>query len=130
VLPGVYSAIVRVTRNLTLPDGTTRAVAETSNAAPFVVVPGVLKPPLPDATGTFLASGSGFAPADAVDVFVGAIRLAVAANPLSLQPGEFVIQSSTQLKVRLPAGLTSGSTPPFRVLVAGAESMPQWVQVP
>jgi hypothetical protein len=130
ILPGIYSATVQTTRTLSLPDGSSRDVVETSNAAPFVVVPGVSPPPVPDSTGTLLVTGSGFAPADAVDVFVGAAKLAPAANPPTLAPGEFIVASSTQLQVRLPSGLASASTPPLRVIVSGAESTPQWVTVP
>jgi hypothetical protein len=126
VLPGMYSAQVKITADLVLPDGSHRAVAQLSNQTPFLVCPGVSKTTF--AAGVLTVDGTGFAPASATDVLIADVKLArVAASPSA---GEFAVVSASQISLRLPASLPNGGFVPLRIIVNGAESAPEWVQVP
>jgi len=132
VLPGIYEAMVRVIAQRTMPDGSPKQFVKVSNATPFSIAPRI------DAIGPFVAglstvTGFGFDPAalpgDAIQVYVGPQRLErVAAPPAAA--GQFSPVDVGTLQFRLPAGLAPGSVLPWRVLVRGAESGPQWVTVP
>jgi hypothetical protein len=129
VPPGVYEASVILTRRIVEPDGRVRDVAATSNVTPFTVIPGVTNVVAAGPPSTqFAVMGSGFTPAAAVEVYVGAERLVPHALPLA--DGQFHIDGDKKITLRLPAGLASGSTPPLRILVNGATAPPWWVKVP
>jgi hypothetical protein len=129
VSPNVYEAAVIITRRIVEPDGRVRDVASTSNVTPFTVTPGVtaVVPAGPPPT-QLAVNGSGFTPTAAVEVYVGADRLAPHALPLG--PGQFHVDSDQQITVRLPDGLVSQSSLPLRILVNRATSAPWWVKVP
>ncbi len=130
VVPGVYSAQVRVTRRLPLPDGTFRLVNQNSNATPFTVVPRIdsvgAPPGIIDVAGFVFADPD--IPGGAVQVHVGDQQLAPAAGP-SPNPGEFVIAGAKKIQLQLPSGLPSGPAP-LKVVVRGAQSPPRWIVVP
>lgn len=132
VLPGIYSASVKITRQIARPDGTTGVIERLSNETPFTVVPAVTAIGVPVAE-VFTVTGHTFQHVDllagAVEVYIADARLAPGAAG-SLQPAHFAITSPTAIEMRLPAGASPGSFLPVRVLVNGAESPPRWVQVP
>ena len=129
VLPGTWSAQVKITSTFTVPGGGVRTVSQLSNQTPFTVTPGVAT--MVFGLGNLLTvTGTGFAPADRIDVVVADVKLKVAAVAGNPAAGEFSLTSATQLLLKLPAGLTVGSFVPVRILVSGAESRPLWVQVP
>ena len=140
VVPGVYSASARVTRNRSMPDGSLRAFPQESNQVPFTVSPTISNPPH---NGVAVAVG----PQQIVtidggifqhaDVTPANVRLFVGAEPvlleptLTLSPGHFEIVSPIQMRFRFPlTGVTSGQILPLRVIVNGAENAPRWVRVP
>jgi len=129
VLPGTYGASITVSRVLQPPGGGPRTLSQSSNEVPLVIAPGIQTLGAPDPAGQFTMIGTGYAPAPAVDLYVGDARL-VPGNAAALAPGEFAVQSATQLVARLPAGLPSSSFVPVRIIVSGSESPPVWVQVP
>lgn len=128
LFPGAYGASIRVSRVLEQPGGT-RILPQTSNEVPLVIAPGIQTLGAPNATGQFTITGTGYAPTAAVEVYIGDAKLVVG-NIAALAPGEFGVQSATQLVVRLPAGLPSTAFVPVRIIVSGSESPPAWVQVP
>ncbi len=154
VLPGMYGAQVSVTRR---PPGGSPASAfpNLSNQFPFMVSPRIdyIGPvlaagdPVPARpAGNLWTVGRrvqvrGYRFKDPalpvppppgaelpVQVYLGDQRLAMqpVTNPANLADGEFRITGTDTLEVQLPAGL---SKVPFRVLVAGAESPPEWISV-
>jgi hypothetical protein len=131
VVPGMYTASVRVERWRTVPSGT-RILESSSNETPFAIAPRIGAISAPDAQGRFTVNGAIFEhpdlPPDKVSVFVGASKL-TPGNAATLQPGEFAVTNSTTIAVRLPAGLTPGEAVSFRLIIDGAESGPQWVVV-
>jgi hypothetical protein len=129
VPPGLYGVSVRIDRTITLPDGSPRVIAQTSNEVPLTIAPGVSGLSAPDAAGNFTITGTGFTPAAALILVMGEDK-AVPGAPLLLNPGEFDVPSATTIAARLPAGLASGSIVPVRVMVSGAEAPPQWVIAP
>jgi hypothetical protein len=134
IVPGMYSAVAKVTSNRVMPDNSVRPISTTSNEVPFVVTPLVQSVSVPDALMQVTVQGGVFKDAgiaaDAVDVFVGPIRLSPKAGAV-LNPGEFEVVDASTLRFRYPiAGLNSGAVVPFRLIVNGAESAPNWVTVP
>jgi hypothetical protein len=131
VLPGMYSASVRVERWRSVPSGT-RILTSSSNETPFAIAPRIDTIGTPNAQGVFTIDGAIFEhpdlPEENVQLFVGAAALAPGTAG-SLQPGEFDVASATQIEIRLPGGLTPGEMVSLRLIVNGAESAPQWVQV-
>jgi Pvc16 N-terminal domain len=134
VLPGVYGASVRVSRRFGSPPAQ-REVEQGSNHTPIVVMPRVdpIPAPVPPAPANlFTVTGGVFSdPAlepESVEAYFGEARLGrVNATP---GPGQFRVVSPTTLEARLPAGLVSGQSVGFRLIVEGAESEPRWVTVP
>jgi hypothetical protein len=140
MVPGVYSAAVRVTRNRRMPDGSLRAFPQTSNEVPFTVAPSISNP-------AYNAVAAAVGPQNIVTVTGGIfqhaevtpenVRVIVGPEPVPLEttaaltPGHFEIVSATQIRFRFPIeGLASGQTLPLRIIVNGAENSPRWVQVP
>jgi hypothetical protein len=87
----------------------------------------------PDPTGRVvvqggLFQGAGIDPGD-VEVFVGAQKLPRAGA--TLNPGEFEVTAANTLRFRYPvAGAAPGTVVPFRMIINGAESAPNWLTVP
>ena len=138
VVPGVYSASARVTRNRIQPDGTMRAFPQDSNEVPFTVAPTVTNPAynaVATAVGQVVTVDGGIF--QHPEVSPANVRVFVGPAPVLLEPtatltaGHFEIVSATRLRFRFPLPeLTSGATLPLRVIVNGAESAPRWVLVP
>ncbi len=134
-VPGVYSAAAKVTERRMMPDGSIRDFPKTSNDAPFLVTPRVTAIAPPDVSQVVVVTGGIFQDAagikaDAVEVFVGAQKLALKAGG-TLNPGEYDIPNAATLRFRYQiAGLASGAVAPFRVRINGAENAPLWVTAP
>ena len=130
-LPGVYSAVAKVTETRLMPDNTVRSFPKTSNEVPFIVTPKIKQPILPEDTQLIVTvdfQDPTLTPG-VVQVFVGPTSLTNGGSPPAA--GEFEVTSPSQLRFRFPvAGTNSGDTVLFRVLVNGAESAPNWVHVP
>ena len=137
VVPGLYSASARVTRNRIMPDGSSRTFPQESNQVPFTVSPSITNPAynvvavavgnIVTVTG-FIFQHPDVAPEN-VRVFVGPEPV-LPETSLALTAGHFEIVSPTQLRFRFPLpGVTAGATLPLRVIVNGAENAPRWVQV-
>jgi hypothetical protein len=135
LVPGVYTAIAKVIERRVMPDGTVRDFPKTSNATPFVVTPRITAILPPDLTQRVLVQGGVFQDAagiaaDAAEVLVGPNSLPLKAG-VALNPGEFEILDTANLRFRYPVpGVASGSTVPFRLIINGAESAPNWVTAP
>jgi Pvc16 N-terminal domain len=140
VVPGVYSAAARVTRNRRMPDGTLRAFPQASNGVPFTVAPTIANP----AYNAIAAAGG---PQQIVTVDGGVfqhpavlpenVNVIVGSEPVPLETsgaltaGHFEIVNPGRIRLRFPiSGLNSGDVLPLRVIVNGAENAPRWVQVP
>jgi hypothetical protein len=135
VVPGTYTAVARVVERRVMPDKTVRDFPKTSNAVPFVVTPRITAIQPPDLNQRVLVKGGVFQDAtgiadDAVEVFVGSNSLPVKTG-LALNPGEYEVLDAGNLRFRYPIpGVASGSTVPFRLIINGAESAPNWVTAP
>ena len=104
-----------------------------STETPFVVTPRLDPVPAPDSAGNTQLTGYVFQHTDLdpddLSIFVGDERL-VEGTSGALAQGEYAVVDASTVDIRLPAGLDSGAQAPVRVLIDGAESAPQWVQVP
>lgn len=135
ILPGLYSAIAKVTSRRRMPDKTLRDFAQTSNETPFAVTPAIQLPiPPPNPQGVVTITGGVFQDpaitADAVQVFLGANSLPPRGVP-PLAPGQFEVVDPTHLRFRYPVpGVNTGDTVSLRIIVNGAESAPNWVTAP
>jgi hypothetical protein len=131
VLPGIYTAMVKVVGERRMPDGKTRRFEKTSNQTPFAVAPRI------DSIGPFVGglttvTGLNFDPAllpdETIQIYLGPDRLArVAGAPAA---GEFRVVDRGTIEFRLPAAVVPGDVIPFRILIHGAESAPRWVTIP
>jgi hypothetical protein len=116
------------------PDNKIRTFIKASNETPFVVTPRIDSISAPTAAGIVTVTGTVFQdvaiPTEAVEVFVGSNKLPPkAAGPLN--PGEFEIVNATTLRFRYPIpGIASNDTVPFRLIINGAESAPNWAVAP
>jgi hypothetical protein len=134
LLPGAYTASVRVTRTLSLPGGGVRTLAQVSNETPFLVAPGIAAISAVAANGVFTMTGGPFmaapvVPASEVRIYAGDALL-VPGTAATLAPGEAAVVSATSIEARLPAGLAPAQSVPVRIVIRGSESAPRWVQVP
>lgn len=133
IMPGQYSARIRVIRNRQLPDGSTRAYPVMSNGTPFSISARIdtLTFVLDVATVTGYAFGApdpsvpAFPP-DAVQVSVGDTMLVERTAAGALDPGQFRVIDPLTLEFRLPADLPAGRPASLRLFVLGAESPPRW----
>jgi hypothetical protein len=132
ILPGIYTANVRVTVQRQMADGQTQAIDFTSNAVPFAITPRIdsISPPV---GGQVQVTGHLFQHpdllADAVQLYLGSERLIFTTSG-SLNPGEFQIVDASTLQLQLPVDVRSGEALPLRLLVNSVESPPNWVVVP
>ena len=133
-LPGVYSAIARVTTRRMGPDKKLRAFIKTSNETPFVVTPRIDSIVGPSPSGDVTVTGAVFQDAEieSIEVFVGSRKLAKKAPATAaLSAGEFEITAVDTLRFQFPiTGINSGEIVPFRLIINGAESAPNWVTAP
>lgn len=132
VLPGIYAAQLRVSRQHTSPGGVSSQIRHLSNQCPFTITPRIdaINGPVGN---VFTVDGYIFQHSDLFEeekqVYVGDNRLeGVAAAPPGA--GQFFVVDQNHLQLRLPAGLTSGQHLPLRILINGAESAPRWLSVP
>ncbi|MGY6634786.1 MAG: Pvc16 family protein [Alkalilacustris sp.] len=129
VPPGLYRARAQVTRSFTGGDGHPREVLALSNPVAFFVTPGVTGIAGP-VGGVWTVTGQGFAPVGgagdpaAVTILGQPLTPAPGVDPA---PGEFTVDSDTQLRLYPPADLPPGRPLPVRVLVRGASAPPLWV---
>lgn len=133
IVPGQYSARIKVIRQRQLPDGSTREFPVVSNGTPFSISARI-------DTLTFVAdvgtvTGYAFAPPnpavppfppDAVQVCIGDTMLTERTGATPLDPGQFRIVDPLTVEFRLPAGLPAGKPASLRLFVLGAESPPRW----
>ena len=134
ILPGIYSAIAKVITRRMGADNKIRTFNTTSNEIPFVVTPRIDTISAPDAAGIVTVTGATFEDPDlsieSVEPFVGPQKIPLKAAA-ALNPGEFEVVDATTLRFRYPiSGVNSGDTVPFRLLINGAESAPNWVTAP
>ncbi|WP_433796252.1 DUF4255 domain-containing protein [Actinoplanes sp. CA-252034] len=135
VLPGTYTARIRVIHRRTLPDGSVREIPVLSNSTPFSVAARVTAPALVADAGTvtggpFRAVGGGLFPPDSIQLSIGGIVLREqrrSGDPLL--PGQFRADAADTLRFLLPAGLVPRAAVSLRVAVLGAES-PTWWFIP
>ncbi len=134
VLPGVYSAIAKVITKRMDPNNKVRSFIKTSNEAPFIVSPRIDSISLPDPAGVVTVTGTTFQhpdlPIEAVEMFVGPHKVLLKVGAI-LNAGEFEIVNPTTLRFRYPIDeVNPGETVPFRLIINGAESAPNWVVAP
>ena len=130
ILPGIYAALVKVIRRSTPRDGSTRDFEHLSNDCPFTITPRIDSTSL--AVNVVTVDGYIFEHTElkegAVQVYLGENRLTLDEDG-TLDPGEFEVVNPLQLRFKLPAGLDPGFYP-LRIFVNGAESPPNWIEVP
>ncbi|SMC19732.1 Protein of unknown function [Andreprevotia lacus DSM 23236] len=132
LLPGIYSVQVRTVDRVTLPDGSQRDFDSISNPAPLAIAPRISAISFGGGgLGTLMLDGfdpSALGSSD-LQCYAGASKLTrVAAAPAA---GQFWPRSGpNRIEFKLPAGITTGSLVPLRVIVRGAESGPNWGVAP
>jgi hypothetical protein len=133
ILPGIYSAQVKVIDERLTSDGSFRRFEKLSNFTPFTITPYVQSLGTPNAAGVLDVQGAIFKDADLqpdnVQVFIAEMRLKPGTYA-NLNPGELAVKDANNMRIRLPNGLASGEYVPFRLVINGAESQPQWIKVP
>lgn len=140
VLPGVYSAFVKVIRRRMLSSGEVREFEHYSNDCPFTITPRIDNISTPDSNNVVTVKGYIFRhtglTTKAVKVYLGEVQLNWQPPPNPLNPSEFTVvdppsgETLPVLQFRLPAGLASGQIIPLRIFVNGAESPPNWITAP
>jgi len=135
IIPGLYSARMKVVRRRVMPDGSTRDFGVMSNDTPFAISARIdslsFLADVGTITGHVFAEPDPAAPAfppDAVQLCVGDTVLTEvpATPPPVLAPGQLVVDSPSTLRFRLPAGTVAGKALSLRLFVLGAESPPRW----
>jgi hypothetical protein len=133
ILPGVYSAMAVVRKRIRDNKGNLQDFEHRSNESPFLIVPridNITGPTGIDPTVTL--QGYLFQHADldpeSVEVYVGSQLLDQVGGPVS--SGEFTINSSSEIELQAPAGLTAGQHHSLRIIINGAESAPNWILIP
>lgn len=138
VFPGIYAAIVEVTRQRTLSDGSVRDLKHVSNECPFAITPRIDEITGP-ANGEWTVEGYIFEnpnpppvppPIPAVKdvhVYIGHAKLKPNEGG-ALNTGEFKIVTALSLKIKPPSNLSQGNHP-VRIFVNGAESPPNWITI-
>ena len=129
---------MRVVRLQTLPGGQVRRLEQTSNETPFTITPFIEEIGELDEFARFTVTGALFQHADPpiegddVQVLIGAEGLRRQDQPpdTGLGRGEFQVVSAEELRICLPEELEGGPHFPLRVRVNGAESAPDWIEVP
>jgi len=133
IIPGIYSAVVKVVSRRTMSDGSSRDLEYSSNDTPFMISPRIdkIEPAAPSDNKT--VTGYIFKDSDipdkAVQVYIGEAKLKEKDSGV-LNAGEFKINSPSKLELRIPQGLESDKYYPVRILVNGAESPPNWIKTP
>ena len=155
LLPGIYTATVKVDQQVATPGGSPQDLVQTSNSVPFIVTPNITTP---SATATAGADAQGIVVVQGwifndPDLAAGSIQVLVGPGELSLQTGaggltagNFEVVDGTTLvppvvldnaarpfviRFRFPiTGLNSGDSVPLRIVINGAENAPRWVTVP
>jgi hypothetical protein len=138
ILPGIYSAKIKVTKRITLSDGKTGETEHCSNECPFVITPridgiGNVTEIVPDELYNSEIDGYLFSFIDPVDtpdqvtlnVYVGVDQFKQI--KVGSEKESFKVVSDSKLTVYLPK-LTAGSYP-IRIFVNGAESPPNWITI-
>lgn len=140
VLPGMYTALVRVVKEEHVVGGQLKQVAASSNEISFTVAPRITGHEAPDGMGNVRVNlGPEFdpldarLPEDAIAVIVdGEVYTRSPVDPPA-QPREFSVMNSPSHAIRLnPHFTTTVSEPqahPFRLIVNGAEAAPFWVEI-
>jgi hypothetical protein len=140
VLPGVYSAMVRVIEEEKVINNELKQIAASSNEIGFAVAPRISGHGAPDVNGDIQVNlGSEFdlldanLPDDAVQVIVGGeIYSRVNADP-PVSAKEFFVTNSPSNLIRIrphfAVTVTEPQAHPFRLIVNGAESAPFWIEV-
>jgi hypothetical protein len=133
VLPGIYTAQVVVTKTVNLPGGSTKTFRQESNQFPFIVMPeaaGVLVGDMVTVTGYGYQTKTEFdnLGKELMEVYLGERKFSRNEVPI-VSAGEFIVNSGTELQFKLPTGMASGPQP-LRIIVAGAESSPAWINLP
>ena len=136
VLPGLYSASIRVISRRTLPNGSVREFKNVSNETPFAVTPSVDQEKVEIAHGVGKVTGWWFdgndlSPED-IQIFIGPDKLELVSQD-SPDNGQFClkeIDNKPGIQFKVPADVTPGNSLPLRILIRGAESAPKWIAIP
>jgi hypothetical protein len=131
VLPGLYNARVQVIRTVRLPGGEVRSFTSLSNQTPFTISPRINSINFPPGT-VVTVKGYLFQhpdlPSENLEVFLGEHR--ITPDDGSFAQGMFRVTAPGTLEINIPTGLISGQSLPVRILINGAESPPNWIQIP
>ena len=134
ILPGIYSAVAKVTTHRLDANNKIRKFNKTSNETPFIVTPRIDSISAPDAAGIVAVTGAVFEDpnllVESIEMFVGQTGVSLK-DGASLNAGEFEVVDAATIRFRYPiADVNSGATVPFRLLINGAESAPNWIVAP
>lgn len=142
ILPGIYSATIRVKKQITIPGGQLREIEHMSNECPFMISPIIdnaienifIVPVTVDKTiiikgYIFLAEEANEPFYPSLNVYVGNMKLRGIKSTQALTAGDFKVDGS-EIKLLIPTGLDPAFTYfPLRIFINGAETSPNWIKV-
>lgn len=127
VLPGIYSAQIKVRRNKTLHDGTTKDFFYSSNQFPFTLAPKI-DAVADQGNGIINVTGEIFEHIDYKEedlvLYLGEKELK---KDNALPEDTYRIVSASTIEIHLDSNLATGLFLPLRILIRGAESAPSWI---
>lgn len=131
ILPGIYTAQLRVTRTATPSALSTSTISTLSNQFPFIISPRIDR--ITEEGDLLRIQGAGFQPDDALNpdrlmLFLGTNRLTMT-NENPPTAGTFRLLSRTEILFNR-SGSPPGQQRPLRLLVNGADSAPNWEPKP
>jgi Pvc16 N-terminal domain len=140
VLPGFYSAFVRVVMEEKVINNELKQIVATSNEVGFAVAPRIAGHAAPDVNGNIQVNlGSEFDPLDtnladdALQVIVGGeVYSRINTDPPTTAKQFFVTNSPSNLiriRPHFAVVVTEPQAYPFRLVVNGAESAPFWIEL-
>jgi hypothetical protein len=138
LLPGFYTALIRIVTEEKVILGELKQIVVTSNEVSFAVSPRIQSHSGPDVDGHLeITLGPEFdvldqnLPPDAIQVIVAG-RVYTRSTGAVLEPREFLVANGPnriRIKPHFPVLVTQPEARPVRVIVNGAESPPFWIEL-
>jgi hypothetical protein len=146
ILPGIYSAVVKITKKISQSEGSLIELENQSNECPFIISPAIESPAdnifqVP-ANSTLTIPGYEFPEEKAkeplfpaLDIYIGNRKLTGIKSSDALGAGEFKVvlnnvTNKKEINLKLPGNLDPAIVYfQLRIIINGAESSPNWIKI-